>query len=218
MEKHGDLLVETLTNGPFAENCFLVADAATKRAIVVDPGDEDQRILARIRELELEVTEIVATHAHVDHVGAVAPLKRLLGVPFAIHPAEADLLRHLPAQAQMFGLPPKEVADVDRELEHEQPLRVGELIGTVLGTPGHSPGGCSLYFADAGVVLVGDALFAGSIGRTDLPGGDLDTLLKAIREQLLSLDDGVVVYSGHGPATTVGQERRSNPFLQEGWS
>jgi glyoxylase-like metal-dependent hydrolase (beta-lactamase superfamily II) len=214
MTLHAGLLVETLTNGPFAENCFLVADAETRRGVVIDPGDEEQRILQRVRQLELSIEAIVNTHAHVDHVGAVAPLKRLLGVPFALHPGDNPVLASLPMVAPMFGLPPKEVPEVERELADGDEIEVGRLRATVRATPGHSPGGCCFYFAEQKTIFVGDTLFAGSIGRTDLPGGDHLTLLRSIHDQLLSLDDDVVAYCGHGPSTTIGRERATNPFLR----
>jgi len=213
MPHHGSLLVETVTNGPFVENCYIIADAQGREAIVVDPGDEEQRIVERVHALDVKPKEIVCTHAHIDHVGAVAGLKRLWGVPFALHPAERSLLEHLPTQSAAFGLPPKEVPQVDRELVDGEAFSVGQLRCQVRVTPGHSPGGCCLYFEEQAVVLVGDTLFAGSIGRSDLPGGDMDTLLDSIRQTLLPLDDSTVVYSGHGPATTIGVERQANPFL-----
>jgi glyoxylase-like metal-dependent hydrolase (beta-lactamase superfamily II) len=214
MREYDGLLVETITNGPFVENCFLVADAATKKAILIDPGDEPERIERTIERMGVEVVEIVNTHGHIDHAGAVAPLKRSLKVPFAIHPGDRPWLEHIAASAAAFGLPPKETPDVDRELEHNQALRVGDVTGRVLHTPGHSEGGCCLYFPDQKIVFVGDTLFAGSIGRTDLPGGSMPTLLASIRQQLLSLADDVIAFSGHGPETDIGTERRSNPFLR----
>lgn len=215
MNEHGELLVEIIPNGPFVENCYLLVERATRRALLIDPGDEEQRILARIRELNLDVLEIVNTHAHIDHAGGVAPLKRLLGVGFALHPGEREWLERLPLQAAMFGIGDKEVPEVDRELADGQSVQLGELTARVLHTPGHSPGGCCLYFAEQKVVIVGDTLFSGSIGRTDLPGGDMATLLASIRDKLFVLDDDVVVYNGHGPSTTIGAERRTNPFLQQ---
>ena len=216
MKEHAGLIVETITNGPFQENCFIAGDAKTRAAIVIDPGDEEDRILARVRELDLEPTEIVCTHTHIDHAGAVAPLKRTLGVPFAVHAAELPGLQMMPRQAAMFGLPPREIPEVERELAAGDMIQVGELSAKVLFTPGHSAGGCCLLFAEQQVVFVGDTLFAGSVGRTDLPGGSGKTLLASITEQLLSLDDEVVAYSGHGPETTIGVERLSNPFLRPG--
>jgi glyoxylase-like metal-dependent hydrolase (beta-lactamase superfamily II) len=216
MPRHGDLLVEVVTNGPFAENCFVVADAGSRKGVVIDPGDEEERILEVVRGQKIEVQEIVCTHAHIDHAGAVAPLKRLLGVPFAIHPAEKGWLSHLPSQAGMFGLPDRDVPEVDRDLVPGETFAVGNLRAEILFTPGHTAGGCCLYFAEQKVVFVGDTLFAGSIGRTDLPGGSLPAILESIRDRLLVLPDEVMAYSGHGPATTIGAERRSNPFLQPG--
>jgi len=213
-----ELIVEMVTNGPFMENCYVAADAATRRGILIDPGDEEQRLLRVIKELDVEITEIVATHGHIDHAGAVAPLKRMLGVPFAIHSSERPWLERLPHQAMMFGLDDKETPEVDRELKHNDIVAVGEIEARVLHTPGHSAGGICLLLAPQKTVFVGDTLFAGSIGRTDLPGGSFDTLIEAIKEQLLGLPDETTVYSGHGPATTVGAERRGNPFLQPGAS
>jgi glyoxylase-like metal-dependent hydrolase (beta-lactamase superfamily II) len=184
--------------------------------VVIDPGDEPERILEQVRSMDLEISEILGTHGHVDHAGAVAPLKRLLGVPFAIHPSEQPLLERLPHQAAVFGLPDRETPTIDRELAHGDTVQVGSIEGRVILTPGHSPGGCCFYFAQQKVIFVGDTLFAGSIGRTDLPGGSMSTLLSAIREHLFDLDDDVVVHCGHGPSTTIGVERRSNPFLQPG--
>lgn len=208
-----ELLIEMVTVGPFAENCFIVADAATKQGILIDPGDQEELILARVRQLDVTIIEIVNTHSHIDHVGAVASLKRSLGVPFALHPAERPVLAELPFTAQMFGLPPKEMPEIDRELQNGDKIVVGTRVGRVLATPGHTPGGCSIFFEQQRAVFVGDTLFAGSIGRTDLPGGNHRTLLTSIREQLLTLPDEVIVYCGHGPQTTIGDERRHNPFL-----
>ncbi len=216
MPQYGKLIVETVTNGPFQENCFIAGDADTRKAILVDPGDEEELILSEVRSHDLEVTEIVCTHAHVDHAGAVAPLKRILGVPFAVHSGELSTLSALPTTARMFGLPEKEVPEVERELSAGDTLEVGDLSATVLFTPGHSAGGVCLHFAEEKVVFVGDTLFAGSVGRTDLPGGSGEVLLESIKTQLLALDDDVVVYSGHGPDTTIGAERKGNPFLQPG--
>ena len=162
--------------------------------------------------------EILCTHAHIDHACGVAELKRLLGAPFALHPEDRPVLEHMPLSATMFGLPAVEVPEIDRELQAGESFTVGNLSAEVIFTPGHSGGGCCFYFSEQQVIFVGDTLFAGSVGRTDLPGGDTETLLTSIREQLLTLDDEVTVYSGHGPATTIGVERLSNPFLQPGAS
>ncbi|MBK8481974.1 MAG: MBL fold metallo-hydrolase [Proteobacteria bacterium] len=207
-------MVETVPNGPFVENCYLVACAATRTALIIDPGDEPERIAERVRALGFQVQRIVATHAHIDHVGAVAALKRALGVPFTIHAAERTWLDQLALQATVFRLPAPEIPLVDEELVPGAALTFGEQQVQVLATPGHTPGGCSLHLASAGVVFVGDTLFAGSIGRTDLPGGDLPTLMRSLRQALLTLDDETVVFSGHGPTTTIGAERLHNPFIR----
>ncbi|MBN2799096.1 MAG: MBL fold metallo-hydrolase [Deltaproteobacteria bacterium] len=209
-------MVEVLTTGPFVENCCLVADSRTKEAIIIDPGDEPARILSKIRELGLTPTLIFATHGHVDHVAAAPAIIDELQLPFAMHLADTDWTDHLREQCQAFGLPPRDGPKVDRPLQGGERLKVGRLEATVLHTPGHTGGGVSLYFAEQGVLFAGDTLFQGSIGRTDLPGGDTDTLLRSIHEQLLSLPDDTRVYTGHGPLTTIGRERRSNPFLSHG--
>ena len=210
------LQVETITNGPFMENCFIAADPESREGVLIDPGDEAARILDAVRKLDIKVTRIVATHGHVDHAGAVAPLKRMLGVPFAMHPADQQWLDRMPHQAAMFGLPEPEVPQIDQELSHGDVIRIGSLDAKVLHTPGHSEGGICLHVADARVVFAGDPLFAGSIGRTDLPGGSYEVLIQAIQQQLLALDDEVTVHCGHGPSTRIGAERRHNPFLQPG--
>jgi len=216
MSDKSELLVKTIVNGPFQENCFVVADAATQQAIMVDPGFDADQLAAVVRELDLTVTEIICTHAHIDHAGAVAPLKRLLGAPFAMHPGDHPVLQNLPASAQMFGLPEVELPEVERELSEGDEVKVGDVSGQVIHTPGHSPGGCCLHFADQKVLIAGDTLFAGSVGRTDLPGGSTQTLLENIKEKLLALPDETVVHCGHGPSTTIGAERAGNPFLQPG--
>jgi glyoxylase-like metal-dependent hydrolase (beta-lactamase superfamily II) len=215
MKEYDGVWVETVTNGPFVENCYLIADTATQKAILIDPGDEAQRIEKKVKQLNIEVVEIVGTHGHIDHAGAVASLKRTLKAPYAIHPADRPWLEHISESAAAFGLPPQEEPTVDRDLEHDQPLQVGQVQGRVIHTPGHSEGSCCLYFPAQKLLFVGDTLFAGSIGRTDLPGGSMSTLMRSIRERLLTLDDDIVVLSGHGPETTIGTERRTNPFLRK---
>lgn len=216
--EHNGLEIETIANGPFVENCFIISEAASGEGILVDPGDEAEHILGRIRERKISIKKIVNTHAHIDHVGAVADIKNELGIPFALHAAESQWLDSLPMQAKMFGLPPKKIPTLDEELKAGDAIHFGNMTANVLHTPGHSAGGCCLYFANEGVVFVGDTLFAGSIGRTDLPGGALSVLLDSIGRELLALDDRVVVYCGHGEPTTIGRERKGNPFLQPGFA
>lgn len=200
--------------GPLACNCYIVGDPATQEAIVIDPGGDAATIAESLRKRALRVTAIVATHAHFDHLVAAEALRELTGAPFFMHAADKPLLDWYEESARMFlgveiGRPP----DVDSSADEGDALVAGEVRLDVLHTPGHSPGSISL--AAPGVVFSGDALFAGSIGRSDLPGGDGRVLVATIKEKLLGLEDEVRVYPGHGPATTVGDERRSNPFVGE---
>lgn len=208
------LKIEIIPNGPFVENAFVLWDEATKKAVIVDPGDEPDRIAGAARVLALEVTEIVCTHAHIDHVGAVGKLKRSLGVPVAMHKEEKPVLEHLEPQARMFGLGSVEVPEIDRWLEEDDTIDVGEIKGKIIHTPGHSPGGCCIYFEEDKVVIAGDTLFQGSIGRSDFPGGSYDQLISSIKDKLLTLGDDVAVYCGHGPKTNIGIEKKYNPFVK----
>ena len=201
------LKYETIVNGPIQENCFLVWDTETHEGAFIDPGDEAERLMRTASFLNIEVKGIYNTHGHVDHVGAVAAIKEALGIPFALHPADKFLLRRLPDQARMFGVDTGGVPTVDIELAHDGEMVVGGHKARVIHTPGHTPGGVCFAFDD--VVFVG----AGSIGRTDLPGGSLEVLIGSIKERLLCLDDGLKVLSGHGPPTSIGLERAHNPFL-----
>jgi glyoxylase-like metal-dependent hydrolase (beta-lactamase superfamily II) len=213
MQQHEKLKVATIVNGPFVENCYVAIDSNSRQSIVIDPGSEAQRILRFIEEQGLTVQRIINTHAHIDHVGAVAPLRQALAVPFAIHPAELPVLNSVPMQGMMFGLGQITAPTVDEALGEESKLLLGDQPIDVRHTPGHTPGGVSLFFPMSKIVFVGDTLFAGSIGRTDLPGGNHEQLLASIRTKLLTLDDDTVVYCGHGQPTTIGEERNSNPFL-----
>jgi len=206
------LILRTITVGPFAMNCYVVGSEKTKRGVVIDPGDEGEKILRVLRETGLTIEYILNTHAHLDHVLAVQAVKDGTGAAFCLHEADLPLLNMLPMQAAMFGLSVKGVPKVDRFLKHGDTLTLDDLSFRVLHTPGHTPGGVSFFTGKA--VFVGDALFAGSIGRTDLWGGSYETLLESIRSKLFTLPDDVVVYPGHGPETTIGCQRRSNPFLQ----
>jgi hydroxyacylglutathione hydrolase len=207
------MLVEVFEGGPVATNGYLVADRSGGQALVIDaPQDTATAMVAHAREWNTPIRFLINTHAHWDHFLDNSALLRLTGAKFGIHRESAPLLK-VP-QAQMFGI------DVDVEpgtpdffLEERQPLTVGDLKFEVLHCPGHCPGSVVLFEPREQVAFVGDVLFAGSIGRTDLPGGDYETLMRSIHEKLLPLGDDVRVCSGHGPATTIGEERRRNPFL-----
>ena len=207
-----DLAIVALPNGQFQENCYLVADQDAGEAVIVDPGEDADAFLAELRRRNWKLTGIWLTHAHLDHVSGVGPVHEATGAPIHLHPADRALYDSLPQQGLWFGMrlgaPPAPHA----ELMAGQRLRVGGVEFEVVETPGHSPGSVSLV--GPGMVLSGDALFAGSIGRTDLPGGNYDTLMSSIRQKLLALPDDTVVLSGHGPETTIGRERAGNPFLQ----
>jgi hydroxyacylglutathione hydrolase len=204
--------VVTLTNGAFAENCYLVGDPGSGEAAIVDPGEDVELFLARLRHERWTLRAIWLTHAHVDHVAGVAALRAQVTVPIFLHPADRPLYDGMPKQAAMFGLDATKPPPPDRALADGATVSVGACSFHVIHTPGHSPGGVSL--AGHGVAFVGDALFAGSIGRTDLPGGDMATLLESVQLKLFALPDDTVVYTGHGPATTIGAEKRSNPFVR----
>lgn len=200
-----------IPNGQFAENCYLVADTAAAECAVIDPGEESARILAEVRRRGWTVRAIWLTHAHVDHIMGVDAVKIATGAPIHLHPADRPLYDNLPQQALWMGIQAAPPPPPDAELRPGAELAIGGLSFEVRHTPGHSPG--SVSFVGHGAVFAGDALFAGSVGRTDLPGGNGATLLHSIRSQLLALPDETVVHSGHGPATTIGEERASNPFL-----
>jgi glyoxylase-like metal-dependent hydrolase (beta-lactamase superfamily II) len=205
------VLVDCLVTGPFQENAYLVASGRGKQAVLIDPGDEADRIAERIEALSLEPVLILNTHGHLDHIGAVPDLRERYGIPFAIHPLDRFLLEGVEEQARMFGLHGYRDPVVDRELVPGETVEAAGLSFDVLFAPGHSPG--HVAFRTDGAVFGGDCLFHGSIGRSDLPGGDPATLKRTLREVFLTLPDDTVVYSGHGPSTTIGQERRTNPFL-----
>ena len=200
-----------IPNGQFVENCYLVVDERAGECAIVDPGEEAGLILHKLAATSAKPVAIWLTHAHIDHVLGVPRVAAETGVPVWLHAADRPLYDAVPEQAAWFGLAAPALPPPDRTFAHGDTVRVGDLAFQVRHTPGHSPGSVSLV--GPGVVLVGDVLFAGSIGRTDLPGGDFDTLIASIERELLSLPDATIVYTGHGPETTVGHERRSNPFL-----
>ncbi len=204
------LAVRQAVVGPFAENTWLLADTASGEAVVVDPGGDADRVLALAGSGR--VTGVVATHGHVDHVFGAAEICARTGAPFRIHAADEPFLKALPGQAAGLGFGAARAPSVSAWLADGDELRVGRHVGRVVHTPGHTPGGVCLYFPDDGVVLTGDTLFAGSVGRTDLPGGDVRALLRSIRERLFPLGDDVRFFPGHGPGGTLGEERRTNPY------
>jgi len=208
------LVVRSVVVGPFAMNAYLLACGETGEAMLVDPGAELPRILA-LAEPGWRVGRIFLTHGHVDHVAAAAEAREATGAPLTIHAGDQGWLAALPRQAEMFGFPQARVPAVDRPHEDGEAVALGRLEARVLHTPGHSPGSCCLWFPDEAVLLTGDTLFAGSVGRTDLPGGDFEALARSIKERLFPLGDEVTFHPGHGPAGRLGDERRQNPFVGE---
>jgi glyoxylase-like metal-dependent hydrolase (beta-lactamase superfamily II) len=205
------MILIRLVVGPLQVNCFILADDKTREAVVIDPGDDAGDILKIIGEKGLKVRYIVNTHAHFDHVGANTAIKEATGAELLLHEADAPVLATVSHQSRSFGMNPVSSPAADRLLKHGDIIAAGEISLKVLHTPGHTPGGISLL--EQGMVFTGDALFAGSIGRTDFPGGDLMTLLRSIKTRLMTLPDDTKVFSGHGPESTIGEERRENPFL-----
>ena len=206
------MIIKKLEVGPIMANCFILGCESTKEAVVIDPGDDSDRILMELAKSELNVKYLINTHGHFDHVGANKRMKEVTGAKLAIHPEDEPMFKELSHSASMFGLTAQNSPPADILLKHGDEISFGEINLKVIHTPGHSKGGICLY--TKGHLFSGDTLFAGSIGRTDLPGGDYDTLISSIRNNLLSLDDKTIVYTGHGPETTLGDERRSNPFLR----
>jgi glyoxylase-like metal-dependent hydrolase (beta-lactamase superfamily II) len=213
------MLLQTIPVGPLQCNCSILGDEASGTAIVVDPGDDAADIAAAVQEAGLRVTHIVHTHAHVDHIGGTAEFKRLCGGAALLHKGDQWLHEHLAVQCRMIGLPVPETVALDGWLEEgtRLPLGAGKL--EVLHTPGHTPGSCTFTIEAGGrqIVFAGDTLFRGSIGRTDLWGGDTEQILASLHGKLLALDDDAEVICGHGPGTTIGVERRENPFLSGAW-
>lgn len=214
------LVLETFVCPPFAENTYLVADPASGDAVVIDPGGRVDDILRTAALRGVRIGQIWGTHSHIDHVAGVAELRARTGARYLLHAAAAPMLAGLPMQAGMFGLPPVEVPVVDGWIGAGDALAVGGAAFTVRDTPGHAPGhvtfvGPTVVYEDrtAPIAFSGDVIFHGSIGRTDLPGGDYALLMRSIEDEILALDDATILFSGHGPATTVGRERRANPFV-----
>jgi hydroxyacylglutathione hydrolase len=206
-----DLEVVSLPNGQFAENCYLVADRRTREAVIIDPGEEPGMFLAELDTRAWSLRAIWLTHAHIDHIIGVAAVHAATGAPIYLHPLDRPIYDALPQYGGRVGMQLERPPAPDRELRPDQILKMGGFDFTVRFTPGHSPG--SVSFVGPGMVFGGDVLFNGSVGRTDLPGGDATTLMASIQSQLLSLPDSTVVHSGHGPDTTIGIERLTNPFL-----
>ena len=205
------MIIKTLPVGPIMANCFIVGCEETLEAAVIDPGDEADKILQAVADSDLNVKTIINTHGHFDHVSANKGIHTATKAPILIHALDAPMLEQISASAANWGLSAEDSPPPDRTINDGDTITFGQIALKVLHTPGHTPGGVSL-FAD-GHVFVGDTLFAGSIGRTDFPGGDFATLKSSIQDKLFTLADDVRAYTGHGPETTIGHERQHNPFV-----
>jgi hydroxyacylglutathione hydrolase len=208
------MILETFPVGALRCNCTLLGDETTREAVVVDPGDNIPEILARLNKHGLTLRQIIVTHAHIDHVGGAVLLRKATGAPVLLNQDDIALLEMMDVQAGWLGIPTPAVAPPDASAEDGMTVGLATLPAQVLHTPGHTPGSICLHFADQNMLIAGDTLFAGSIGRTDLPGGDGRKILQSLRARLLVLPDATRVIPGHGMETTIGAERQSNPFLQ----
>jgi len=206
------MMVEKMVVGTLMENCYIVADEQTREGVIVDPGDEPERIADRVNELGLKIDRLIATHGHVDHVGAVEPLKSLLKAGFHMHRADELFLDHINEAGMMYGMPGLENPTVDVYLKEGDLISFGGCQLKVIETPGHSPGG--IILVGDGDAFVGDLVFAGSIGRVDLPGGDYAIMMHSLERKLLALANETRLHPGHGESTTLAVERKYNPFLK----
>jgi hydroxyacylglutathione hydrolase len=207
------MIHEILPVGPLQCNCSIVGDEQTREAMVIDPGDDVDEVFAIVQRHGLTVKQIVITHAHIDHIGGAAKLKRITGAPVLLNANDQALLKMLDVQATWLGMRPPEKTTIDTSLTTGDKLQAGSLVADVLHTPGHTEGSVCLYFAAENKLIAGDTLFAGSIGRTDLPGGSYKKIMESLHGPVLALPDETIVVPGHGPLTTIGDERETNPFL-----
>lgn len=206
------MIIRKLVVGPLQENCYIVGDDRTREAIVIDPGDEPDRIVETIKEDKLNVSTIVCTHGHFDHLGAIGDIKRETGAKVLIHNDDLFIFKTARQQAALWGFEIDDMPDPDETVKEGDIIRVGNLVFKFIHTPGHSPGSICLY--GEGVVFTGDTLFQDSVGRTDLPGGNMEKLKESFK-RLLNLPDEIEVFPGHGPETTIGRERQENFFIYE---
>ncbi len=207
------MIHEIIAVGPLQCNCSVIGDEGTREAMVIDPGADINDVLALVSKHGLSVKQIVITHAHIDHVGGAMKLRQITGAPILLNQNDYALLKMLDVQAAWVGMASPGKVEIDQELGEGEKLRAGSLEANVLHTPGHTEGSVCLYFPAQQKLIAGDTLFAGSIGRTDLPGGSLEKIMSSLHQRVLALPDETIVVPGHGPLTTIGEERESNPFL-----
>jgi hydroxyacylglutathione hydrolase len=208
------MIHEIIAVGPLQCNCSIIGDEASREAIVIDPGDDIAEVLAIVQKHHLQVKQIAITHAHIDHVGGAMKLRQATGAPILLNQNDYALLKMLDVQAAWLGMANPGQVEIDRSIGDLDNVQVGSLAAQVMHTPGHTEGSVCLYFSAEQKLIAGDTLFAGSIGRTDLPGGSFEKIIGSLHDKLLSLPDETVVIPGHGALTTIGEERESNPFLR----
>jgi hydroxyacylglutathione hydrolase len=208
------MIHEILPVGPLQCNCSIIGDETTRDAMVIDPGDDIADVLAIIQKHNLNVKQIVITHAHIDHVGGAMKLRQATGAPILLNQNDYALLKMLDVQAAWLGMRPPGEVEIDRSVGDADKIEAGPLVANVIHTPGHTEGSICLYFPAEQKLIAGDTLFAGSIGRTDLPGGSFDKIIRSLHQKVLALPDETVVVPGHGSLTTIGDERENNPFLR----
>jgi glyoxylase-like metal-dependent hydrolase (beta-lactamase superfamily II) len=208
------MIHEILPVGPLQCNCSVIGEEATREAMVIDPGDDIEDVLALIAKHKLQVKQIVITHAHIDHVGGAMKLRAATGAPILLNQNDYALLKMLDVQAAWLGMTSPGKVEIDQSIGQADTVKAGSLKANVIHTPGHTEGSVCLYFPAEKKLIAGDTLFAGSIGRTDLPGGSFEKIIRSLHEKVLALEDETVVVPGHGPLTTIGEERESNPFLK----
>lgn len=205
-------IIRTFPVGPLGCNCSVIGDRLSGRALVVDPGGNAEQILALLNELNLKAVAIIHTHAHLDHILAAGEIKNATGAPIYLHEGDQFLWDMVEEQCARFGVPPVKLPDPDHYLQDDHDL--GCCGGVAIHTPGHTPGSISFWFEEYKTLIAGDTLFQGSIGRTDLPGGNFDQIITSIKERIYSLDDEAIVVTGHGPSTSIGHEKTNNSFIR----
>jgi hydroxyacylglutathione hydrolase len=209
------MIHEILPVGPLQCNCSIMGDEATHEGIVIDPGDDIAEILALIQKHNLQIKQIVITHAHIDHVGGAMKLRTATGAPILLNHHDYTLLKMLDLQADWIGMTAPGKVEIEQSIGESDTIKAGSLLANVIHTPGHTEGSICLHFPAENKLIAGDTLFAGSIGRTDLPGGSFDKIIHSLHEKVLALPDETLVVPGHGPITTIAEERESNPFLRK---
>jgi glyoxylase-like metal-dependent hydrolase (beta-lactamase superfamily II) len=207
------MIHEILPVGPLQCNCSVIGDETTHEAMVIDPGDDIDDVQALLRKHNLQVKQIVITHAHIDHVGGAMKLRAATGAPILLNQNDYALLKMLDAQAAWIGMRDPGKVEIDRSVTTGETVTAGSLTANILHTPGHTEGSICLYLPAENKLIAGDTLFAGSIGRTDLPGGSMQKILRSLHDTLMALPDETIVVPGHGPLTSIGDERETNPFL-----